>query len=129
MPVSGSHINIKYKHDLGTINWQAAQISIKKGQSERELEGCASYCKGKAALSQFFVFDSFCPGQLAAVLPILHGKDVFVKMATGTGKSLCFLLIPLAVSPSAVGGVISPLNSLMDQQVVPAYFSCLNFYI
>lgn len=101
---------------MSTCNCPVSEL----GQSERELEGCAAYCKAKAALRQFFGFDSFRPGQLAAVLPVLHGKDVFVKMATGAGKSLCFLLIPLAVSPSAVGVVISPLNALMDQQVVPA---------
>ena len=65
----------------------------------------------------YFKFDSFRSGQLAALLPILHGRDVFARMATGAGKSLCFFLVPLATSPSAVGVVISPLNSLMDQQV------------
>ena len=81
------------------------------------MESCAAYYKAKTALVQFFRFNSFRPGQLAAMLPVLHGKDVFAKMATGAGKSLCFLLVPLAVSPSAVGSVISPLNALMDQQV------------
>ena len=50
-------------------------------------------------------------------MPVLHGKDVLVKMATGAGKSLCIYLVPLAVGTSAVGVVISPLNGLMDQQV------------
>ena len=88
--------------------------------SETEMEACAAYCKMKAALRHFFRFDSFRPGQIAALLPVLHGKDVFVKMATGSGKSLCFLLVPLAVGPSAVGIIISPLKALMDQQVVSA---------
>ena len=39
-----------------------------------------------------------------------------MRMATGAGKSLCILLAPLALSDSAVGIVISPLNGLMDQQ-------------
>ena len=97
---------------------QNCQVTQLDGLSEREMEGCAAYCKAKAALRKFFRFDSFRPGQLAAMLPVLHGKDVFAKMATGAGKSLCFLLIPLAVSPSAVGVIISPLNALMDQQVL-----------
>ena len=42
---------------------------------------------------------------------------MFVQMATGAGKSLCMFLAPLAVSESAVGVVVSPLNGLMEQQV------------
>ena len=80
------------------------------------MEGCAAYCKAKVALRQYFGFESFRPGQLA----VLHGKDVFAIIATGAGKSLCFLLIPLAVSTSTIGVVISPLNAL---QVVLAEFS------
>ena len=104
-----------------TQNCPVAELN---GQSEREMESCAAYYKAKTALVKFFRFNSFRPGQLAALLPVLHGKDVFTKMATGAGKSLCFLLVPLAVSPSAVGVVISPLNALMDQQVVSAQWSC-----
>ena len=74
--------------------------------------------KAKVPLGHFFKYNSFRPGQLAALLPVLHGKDVFVRMATGAGKSLCFYLVPLAASTSAVGVVISPLNALMDQQVI-----------
>ena len=47
----------------------------------------------------------------------IHGKDVFVRMPTSGGKSLCVFLTPLAVSDTAMGIVISPLNGLMDQQV------------
>ena len=35
----------------------------------------------------------------------------------GSGKSPCMFLVPLAVSDSGMGVVISPLNALMDQQV------------
>ena len=50
-------------------------------------------------------------------MPIFHGNDVLVRMATGAGKSLCMFLAPLSVSERAVGVIISPLNGLMDQQV------------
>ena len=50
-------------------------------------------------------------------MPALCGKDVFVRMATGSGKSLCMFLVPLGLSESAMGLVISPLNALMEQQV------------
>ena len=56
------------------------------------------------------------PGQLEAVLPILHGRDAFVRMATGAGKTLCIFLAPLA-SSDGMAVVISPLNGLMDEQV------------
>ena len=82
------------------------------------MESCLVHSKAKAALRHFFKYNSFRPGQLAALLPVLHGKDVLVRMATGAGKSLCFYLVPLAASTSAVGVVSSPLNALMDQQVI-----------
>ena len=71
----------------------------------------------EAALQKYFKFKSFWPGQLDALLPLVHGRDVFVRMATGAGKSLCLFLAPLAIGNSAIGVVISPLNALMDQQV------------
>ena len=84
-----------------------------------DLEGvsCVACHKARDALTKYFGFADFHPGQLAALMPVLHGKDVLVKMATGAGKSLCIYLVPLAVGTNAVGVVISPLNGLMDQQV------------
>ena len=68
----------------------------------------------KDALLQYFKHE---PGQLQALLPLAHGKDVFVRMKTGGGKSLCMFLVPLAMRDNALGIVVSPLVSLMDQQV------------
>ena len=62
----------------------------------------------KATLQKY---SSFHPGLLMAVL---HRQDVFVRMATGSGKSLCMFLPPLCKS---MGAIISPLNALMEQQV------------
>ena len=77
---------------------------------------CAAKAKLQQSLQKYFKFPGFRPGKLDAMLPALHGRDVFVRMATGAGKTLCIFLPPLAVSDSAIG-VISPLNGLMDQQV------------
>lgn len=78
---------------------------------------CIAKVKLEEALHKYFSFPAFRDGQLDALLPVLHGRDVFVRMATGAGKSLCMFLAPLAVSESAVGVVVSPLNGLMEQQV------------
>ena len=51
------------------------------------------------------------------MLPMMHCRDVFARMATGAGKSLCMFLPPLAWSDTACGVVISPLNGLIEQQV------------
>lgn len=82
---------------------------------------CDAQCSAKErvslALRKYFTYPSFRPGQLEAVLPALHKKDVFVRMATGSGKSLCMYLVPLAASDFAVGIIISPLVGLIGQQV------------
>ena len=78
-------------------------------------------CSGRsqlfATLQRYFKFETFRPGQLDALLALVLGQYVFVRMATGAGKSLCMFLAPLALSDEALGVVISPLNALMDQQV------------
>lgn len=78
---------------------------------------CSAVHRAKATLLQYFKFPSFKPGQLEAIMPVLHCQDVFVRMATGSGKSLCMFLPPLCVGKNAMGAVISPLNALMEQQV------------
>lgn len=78
---------------------------------------CVAFTKLHQTLQSVFGFTSFCPGQLESMLPALHGKDTFVQMATGAGKSLCMFMVPLTYSETAVR-IISPLNSLMDEQVL-----------
>ena len=89
---------------------------MEKGPVEGDVS-CAAREKASGTLQSYFKYCSFRPGQLDAVLPALHGKDVFVRMATGSGKSLCMYLVPLAVSDSSIGIIISPLIGLMGQQV------------
>ena len=78
---------------------------------------CPAKEKLKNALSATFKFDSFRPGQLQALLPLVHGKDVFVNIPTGGGKSMCMFLFPLPLNDTAMGLIISPLVGLLDQQV------------
>ena len=51
------------------------------------------------------------------MLPALHGKDVFVRIPTGGGKSLCMYIVALSHEPHKVGVIVSPLIGLMDEQV------------
>ena len=52
------------------------------------MEDCEGYSKLRDALCHF-QFNNFRQGQLEALLPAAHGKDVFICMPTGDGKPLC----------------------------------------
>ena len=82
---------------------------------------CPAVDKLTQALTRFFGFDSFQPGQLEALLPVAHGKDVFVQMPTGGGKSLCMFVFPFALDNHSIGLIVSPLVGPMDQQVCTIY--------
>ena len=64
-----------------------------------------------------FGFDTFRPGQLGCARAVLAGRDAAVFMVTGSGKSLCYQL-PAFHAPRATVLVVSPLISLMDDQVL-----------
>ena len=80
-------------------------------------EACIALRRLQEALQKYYRFTEFRQGQLDALLPVVHGKDTFVRMATGAGKTLCIFLAPLAYDgDSSTAVIISPLNGLMDQQ-------------
>lgn len=66
-------------------------------------------------LQKFFGFDSFKGQQEAIITTLLDGKDTFVIMPTGGGKSLCYQLPALVSDGTAI--IISPLIALMKNQV------------
>nr|WP_240975595.1 DNA helicase RecQ [Chitinophaga fulva] len=67
------------------------------------------------ALREHFGFDSFKGNQEIIINSILAGKDTFVIMPTGGGKSLCYQL-PALMSPGCAL-IVSPLIALMKNQV------------
>ncbi len=69
----------------------------------------------KKSLKHFFGFDSFKGNQEPVIQAIIEGKDCFVIMPTGAGKSLCYQLPALMQEGTAI--IISPLIALMKNQV------------
>ncbi len=69
----------------------------------------------KGALQKYFGFKEFKGKQEVAIQSVLDGKDTFVIMPTGGGKSLCYQLPALMLDGVAL--VVSPLIALMKNQV------------
>jgi ATP-dependent DNA helicase RecQ len=66
-------------------------------------------------LKHYFGHDTFLPGQRKIIQQVLSGRDVFVLMSTGAGKSLIYQMSSLLMQGMTV--VVSPLIALMQDQV------------
>lgn len=69
----------------------------------------------KDALKSYFGFSTFKGQQEAIIENVLAGKNSFVIMPTGGGKSMCYQLPSLMLDGTAI--IVSPLIALMKNQV------------
>jgi ATP-dependent DNA helicase RecQ len=112
---------------MSTVKKKSPQSGIKKSTSVKTIAAKApAKSNGKAkptgntaalyqALQTNFGFDSFKGTQEQAILNLQSGRDTFVIMPTGGGKSLCYQLPAMMAEGVAI--IVSPLIALMKNQV------------
>ena len=82
----------------------------------------ATACLGEVARE--FGYSSLSTHQQEAILKFVSGTDVLVVLPTGSGKSICFAVLPWLFDSlrghmlKSIVLVIAPLNSLMKDQVI-----------
>jgi len=89
--------------------------TIKKIPTTTSKQSTFSRTELLKALELHFGFNEFKGTQEKAIVSLLGGKDTFVIMPTGGGKSLCYQLPALMLPGCAI--VVSPLIALMKNQV------------
>ncbi len=89
--------------------------SVKKIARNRSISKPAKKVDLHQALQHFFGFTKFKGTQEKAIESLLAGRDTFVIMPTGGGKSLCYQLPALMSEGVAI--FVSPLIALMKNQV------------
>lgn len=96
--------NTSFSDDLlrGKINFMAKSKKVDKYDLKKSLQ-------------EHFGFDKFKDEQQEIIESVLDGKDTFVIMPTGGGKSLCYQLPALLSEGIAI--IVSPLIALMKNQV------------
>jgi len=91
------------------------KIAAKKTVSRKPRENLNGKHNIYTALYEHFGFEQFKERQENAIHSLLSGKDTFVIMPTGGGKSLCYQLPAMMLDGCAI--IVSPLIALMKNQV------------
>lgn len=94
-------------------------IQITPPKNSTQLRSSPYYPEIERQLRDVFKLTDFRTNQLEAITAALEGRDVFVLMPTGGGKSLCYQLPAVCTSGETKGVtvVVSPLLALMKDQV------------
>ncbi len=101
---------------MATITKKLATNPAKKTKTEKTVTVAKKTITALSTqLQDHFGFDGFKGPQEAIIQSVLAGKDTFVIMPTGGGKSLCYQL-PAMIS-EGVAVIVSPLIALMKNQV------------
>src|SRR5918995_1021381 len=106
---------------MGTIKATKKPVS-RKGAVTTKVENATVKAISKeknlnltSQLQEYFGFDAFKDPQEDIIKNLLAGKDTFVIMPTGGGKSLCYQLPAMISEGCAI--IVSPLIALMKNQV------------
>src|SRR5215207_6561605 len=89
--------------------------TVRKNAGKKARASQAQKIDLHAALQEHFGFRDFKGPQKEIIQSLLSGRDTFVIMPTGGGKSLCYQLPALALPGVAI--IVSPLIALMKNQV------------
>ena len=105
----------KSKKSQGTESVKSRVRNTNSGSEKLLKEGASLNYDIHTALQIHFGFSDFKGTQESSINSLLNGRDTFVIMPTGGGKSLCYQLPALMLPGCAI--IVSPLIALMKNQV------------
>ena len=90
----GCHVT-NYLPDTNNLTNFIAKLCTFTKDGGRKLRANATELKAISGVCLTFVVQNLCPQQEKALAEFLSGRNVFVKLPTGYGKSLIYQMAPL----------------------------------